>query len=106
MKKKLGKNINSIIDGKPISQRLYDMINNFRNPENHYLSEESFRGTCKYHQAGIQNQKAIFVTSKRNIDSGLFDIEKLKKFSINNNVKVLIPNYAEIENGNIKYLCQ
>ena len=45
-----------------------------------------------------------FAISKRDVETGQFPIAHLLMFSINTGARVLIRGYAEIINGEIKYL--
>lgn len=83
-------NIDKIIESKPVPKRLIDTINRVR--------------SIKPKFGNIR--KVVFVASKKQIISGNYNLPDLKTFSKNTGVRVLIPNYAEIENGNIKYLEQ
>jgi len=45
-----------------------------------------------------------FLLHLKDIESGQFDIEELKKFSVNTGFDVLIVDYAVIKDGELKYL--
>lgn len=89
------KNIDKILDTKPIPERLYKVLNFVR-------SQKEYKEPPKRNNIG----KVVFVASRKEINSGNYKIDELKTFSKNTGIRVLIPKYAEIENGKIKYLEQ
>lgn len=45
-----------------------------------------------------------FICDKKDIDSGQFPIDDLKTFTENTKTVIVIPGYAYIKDGEVKYL--
>ena len=50
------------------------------------------------------NKMVTFICQQKDLDSGQFTVEMLKTFTINTGTRVVIPGYAVIQAGEIKYI--